>query len=31
MVKLREDPQYMKALHAIAGIGFESGNLPLGT
>jgi len=29
MVRLREDAQYMKALHAIAGIGFESGNLPL--
>jgi beta-N-acetylhexosaminidase len=31
MVKLREDAQYMNALHAIAGIGFESGNLPLST
>ncbi len=31
MVRLREDAQYMNALHAIAGIGLESGNLPLGT
>lgn len=30
MVKLREDIAYMKALHAIAGIGFENGDLPLG-
>lgn len=31
MVRLREDVQYMNALRAIAGIGFESGNLPLGS
>ncbi len=29
MVKLREDARYMKALHAIAGIGLKSGDLPL--
>lgn len=29
MVRLREDAQYTKALHAIAGIGLESGDLPL--
>lgn len=29
MVRLREDAQYMKALHAVAGIGLESGDLPL--
>lgn len=29
LVKLREDAQYMKALHAIAGIGLKSGDLPL--
>ena len=31
MVRLREDALYMKALHAIAGIGFGSGDLPLST
>ncbi|MEK6594682.1 MAG: beta-N-acetylhexosaminidase [Pseudomonadota bacterium] len=29
LVRLREDAQYMKALHAIAGIGLKSGDLPL--
>jgi beta-N-acetylhexosaminidase len=29
MVRLREDAQYMKALHAISGIGLASGDLPL--
>lgn len=29
MIRLREDAQYIKALHAIAGIGLESGDLPL--
>jgi beta-N-acetylhexosaminidase len=29
MVRLREDPQYVKALHAIAGLGLKSGDLPL--
>lgn len=29
MVKLREDARYMKALHAIAGIGLKNGDLPL--
>ena len=29
MVKLREDAHYVKALHAIAGIGLKSGDLPL--
>lgn len=31
MVRLREDALYVKALHAIAGIGFGSGDLPLST
>ena len=31
MVRLREDELYMKSLHAIAGIGFKSGDLPLST
>jgi beta-N-acetylhexosaminidase len=31
MVRLREDAQYMNALRAIAGIGHESGDLPLST
>lgn len=31
MIKLREEASYMKALHAIAGIGYESGDLPLST
>lgn len=31
MVKLREDTRYASALHAVSGIGFESGDLPLGT
>lgn len=30
MVKLRQDARYVKALHAIAGIGLTSGDLPLG-
>ena len=30
MVKLRENAQYVDALHAIAGLGQESGQLPLG-
>jgi beta-N-acetylhexosaminidase len=29
MVKLREDPHYMEALRAMAGIGTASGDLPL--
>jgi beta-N-acetylhexosaminidase len=29
MTKLREDPRYMRALHAIAGIGRRDGELPL--
>jgi len=29
MVKLREDPRYAEALHAISGLGFSSGELPL--
>lgn len=29
MAKLRQDPQYMKALRAIAGLGLQNGNLPL--
>jgi beta-N-acetylhexosaminidase len=29
MVKLREDPRYVGALHAIAGLGLKSGSLPL--
>jgi beta-N-acetylhexosaminidase len=29
MVKLREDPRYVAALHAIAGLGKSSGELPL--
>lgn len=31
MIRLREDALYVKALHAIAGIGFGSGDLPLST
>ena len=31
LVKLREDEHYVKALHAIAGIGLKSGDLPLST
>lgn len=30
MVKLREDERYSSALHALAGIGSKSGDLPLG-
>ena len=30
MVKLREDPHYARALHALAGIGQRDGDLPLG-
>lgn len=30
LVKLREDAHYVKAVHAIAGIGLKSGDLPLG-
>lgn len=30
MVDLREDARYRDALHAIAGIGLKSGDLPLG-
>ena len=29
MVKLREDARYVEALHAIAGLGQRSGELPL--
>lgn len=29
-VKLHEDPQYVEAVHAVAGLGLGSGNLPLG-
>jgi beta-N-acetylhexosaminidase len=29
MVRLREDPRYANALHAIAGLGLDSGELPL--
>jgi beta-N-acetylhexosaminidase len=29
MVRLREDPRYAHALHAIAGLGLDSGELPL--
>jgi beta-N-acetylhexosaminidase len=29
MVKLREEERYVTALHAVAGVGRESGNLPL--
>ncbi|MGQ0523000.1 MAG: beta-N-acetylhexosaminidase [Betaproteobacteria bacterium] len=29
MVKLREEERYMTALHTVAGVGRESGNLPL--
>ena len=31
MVKLREDANYARALHAIAGIGHRNGDLPLST
>jgi len=31
MVKLREDPAYVDALHAISGIGLRDGDLPLGS
>jgi len=31
MVALREDTRYVNALHAIAGVGLKSGDLPLGT
>jgi beta-N-acetylhexosaminidase len=30
MIRLREDPGYVTALHAIAGIGSQSGDLPFG-
>jgi hypothetical protein len=29
MIELREDPRYVAALRAIAGLGEESGELPL--
>jgi hypothetical protein len=29
MVRLREDPRYANALHAISGLGLDSGELPL--
>ncbi|MND03306.1 hypothetical protein D3C83_230670 [compost metagenome] len=31
MVHLREDARYRDALHALAGVGLKSGDLPLGT
>jgi beta-N-acetylhexosaminidase len=30
MLKLREDSNYVTALHAISGIGLQSGDLPFG-
>ena len=30
MVKLREAPRYVEALHALSGVGLHSGDLPLG-
>lgn len=31
LTQLHEDPHYVDAVHAVGGIGFESGDLPLGT